>query len=228
MVRSFRRGAVAAVLALSLAPLAACAAGNQAQTLNVHPDNPETSKGPIQVQNAIVLTQPNGPATVTARLYNNGSSAQTLDSVQLAGGQSATLSAANGGGSVTVPAHGTVLLGGKGNPSAVVTSGAEALRDGDVQNAVFVFSGTGAVALPVNVLPATGFYQPYGPGSLPATPAPSPTATPATPTAKPGSAPSSSSTPSTPSTPATPTTGATPTGGMPTTGTTTGSPTPQQ
>lgn len=178
MVRSFRRGALAAVLALSLAPLAACAAGNSAETLKIQPDSPSVTVGDIQVQNAFVLTQPNGPATVSARLFNNGATDQTLQSVQLAGSMNASLSGADGGGTVTVPARGSVLLGGKGNPAAAIDSGSEALRDGDVQNAVFVFSSTGPVALPINVTPATGYFQQYGPTSVPTTAAPTPTAVP--------------------------------------------------
>lgn len=187
MVRSFRRGALAAVFALSLAPLAACSAGNDAQTLKVRPDSDSVTVGEIKVQNAVVLTQTSGdgPATVSARLFNNGSADQTLQALQLGGGVNVTLAGKDGGQNVTVPAHGTVLLGGKGNPTAVVDSGAEALRDGDVQNAVFQFSATGPVALQVNVMPATGDYEKFGPSSLPTTEAPTPSATPtdtATPT----------------------------------------------
>jgi hypothetical protein len=187
VVRSFRRGALAAaVVALSVAPVAACGAGDGAQTLQVKPDSQSATKGDIQVQNAFVLTQPNGPATVTARLFNNGNADQTLQAVQLSGGGSAQLSGPDGGGTVTVPAHGTVLLGGKGNPTAVVSSGSEALRDGDVQNAVFQFSSVGAVSLPVQVTPAAGYFEPFGPGTLPTTQAPTPTETPsATDTASP-------------------------------------------
>jgi hypothetical protein len=176
VVRSFRRGALAAVLALSLAPLAACAAGNGAETLNIQPDSAATTVGDIKVQNAYVLTRPGGPASITARLYNNGSAAQTLQAVQLAGPLEATLSGSpdEGGRTVTVPAHGSVLLGGTGNPSAVITSGAQSLHDGDVRNALFLFSVTGPVALPVFVVPATGQFKDYGPASPP--PAPSPTA----------------------------------------------------
>jgi hypothetical protein len=184
VVRSFRRGAVAAVLALSLAPLAAaCAAGNDAATLGVQPDSASAASGPVKVQNAFVLTQTDGPATVSARLFNNGSTDQTLQSVQLAGGLTATLTGKDGGQTVTVPAHGTVLLGGKGNPAATVDAGQEALRDGDVQTAVFTFSGAGPLSVQANVSPAIGYLEPYGPSSLPTTPA-APT-TPATPTTTP-------------------------------------------
>ncbi|MFI0900787.1 DUF461 domain-containing protein [Streptomyces sp. NPDC020983] len=178
MVRSFRRGALAAaVVALSVSPLAACAAGNQAETLKVKPDNPAGSKGAIQVQNAFVLTDPSGPASITARLFNNGDSDQTLDSVSIGSGPSVQLSGANGTGAITVPAHDTVLVGGQGNPSGVVTGGQEQLQNGGFQNAVFTFSGTGQIPLKIQVMPAAAYFAPYGPGSLPTTAAPTPTGT---------------------------------------------------
>lgn len=180
MVRSFRRGALAAaVVALSVAPLAACGAGYKAETQEVQPDSQATTKGDIQVQNAFVLTQPNGPATVTARLFNNGTSDQTLDRVKLSTGQTAQLTdpAGSGTNTITVPAHGSVLLGGKGNPAAVLSGATESLRNGDMQGTTFTFSGAGDVSLPVNVMPAAGYLEPYGPGSVPTTEAPTPTST---------------------------------------------------
>jgi hypothetical protein len=180
VVRSFKRGALAAVFALSLAPLAACGAGNSAQTLKISPDSDSVTVGQIEVQNAVVLTQASGegPATVSARLFNNGSTPQTLQGVQLGGSAGVTLTGADGGRTVTVPPQSSVLLGGKGNPSAVVDSSTESLRNGDVENAVFQFSSTGPVALQVNVVPATGDYAEFGPASLPTTQAPSPSPTP--------------------------------------------------
>ena len=176
MVSSFRRGAVAAVLVLALAPLAAaCSAGNDAQTDEIHPNSFSGSAGNAKVQSAFVLTDPSGPATVSARLFNNGSSAQTLESVRI-GGAGAQLLGADGGSTITVPAHGSVLLGGQGNPAAVLSGAGEALRDGDVQDAVFTFSGAGAVKTAVSVTPAAGYFEPYGPGSAPTTPAPAPSA----------------------------------------------------
>jgi hypothetical protein len=199
VVRSFRRAAFPAVLALSLAPLAACGAGEGARTLEVHPDSAAASVGVIKVQNAFVLTQPDGPATVSARLFNNGSSAQTLQSVKLGSSLSARLSDAKGAPTVTVPAHGSVLLGGKGNPAATLDTGSESLRDGDMQTAVFQFSSTGPVSLAINVTPAIGYFTPYGPSSLPAT-TPSASASP-TSTPSPGATAPSTSTPTTTDTP---------------------------
>lgn len=78
MSSSLRRGALAAAAtAFSIAALSACAAGTDAQTLEVKPDNAETAVGDIKIQNAIVITQPvtdsPGPAVVSATLFNTGS-----------------------------------------------------------------------------------------------------------------------------------------------------------
>jgi copper(I)-binding protein len=178
---SLRRGALAAtVLAISLAPLAACGVGSDAQTLEVKPDNAATSVGVVKVQNASVITQPKrdakGPAVVSATLFNNGRTDQVLESVTLPGtGQKAELHAAKGNGPVTVPAGGSVLLGGKGHPTAVLASGRDAVSDGDVQPVVFTFSKTGDVKLDTFVVPALHYFSGYGPDALP-TPSQSPSA----------------------------------------------------
>ncbi|MCZ4120832.1 DUF461 domain-containing protein [Streptomyces sp. H39-S7] len=213
MSSSLRRGALAAALALSIAPLAACGAGTNAQTNEVRPDNAEITVGDIQVQNAVILTQKagTGPSAVSARIYNNGNGNQTLQSVKVGDALTASLSGTAGSKTITVPAHGSVLLGGAGNPSATLPNSNEAIKDGDFQRLALTFSATGEVALSANVLPAAGYYQKYG-----ATSSPSPAA-----------APSGKATPTSTGTPedggsATPTGGATPTG----TGTPTGSGTP--
>ncbi|MDX3097211.1 DUF461 domain-containing protein [Streptomyces sp. ME01-24h] len=159
MSSSLRRGALAAALALSLAPLAACAAGNHAETLRVRPDNAATSVGDIEVQNAVVLTQAtsDGDSSVTAKIFNSGDEEQTLKSVKV-GSLDAELS-----GRITVPAHGSVLLGGDGNPSAVFKGGSESKNDGDFKDVVFDFSKTGEVSLPSLALPAAGYYSSFGP-----------------------------------------------------------------
>ncbi|MFJ5686262.1 DUF461 domain-containing protein [Streptomyces sp. NPDC093099] len=187
MSRSLRRGALAATaLVFSLATLSACGAGNNAQTLGVRPDNAATSVDVITIQNATVVTQPEaeaeGLAVVTGTVFNNGKSAQTLDSVKLPG-TSATvkLSPAKGSGPVTVPAHGSVQLGGAGNASAVIENGREAAKNGDAQQVVFTFSKTGDVGLRAFVWPADSFFKDVGPSVLPTPPGSSvtPSGTPA-------------------------------------------------
>ncbi|MBK3590402.1 DUF461 domain-containing protein, partial [Streptomyces sp. MBT57] len=90
MSRSLRHGALAATaIAFSIVSLSACAAGNNAETLKVRPDNAATSVGSIKVQNANVITQAEaeaeGPAAVTATLFNDGTEAEVLESITLPG-----------------------------------------------------------------------------------------------------------------------------------------------
>ncbi|MEU3461661.1 DUF461 domain-containing protein [Streptomyces sp. NPDC006733] len=169
MSSSLRRGVLAAALALSIAPLAACGAGNDAQTHEVRPDNAAITVGDIQVQNAVILTQKagSGPASVSARIFNNGNGDQTLQSLKVGDALTAALAGASGAKTVVVPAHGTVLLGGAGNASATLPSSGEAFKDGDFQRVTLTFSSTGEVALDASVLPAAGYYKQYG-----ATPSP--------------------------------------------------------
>ncbi|MFJ9423231.1 DUF461 domain-containing protein [Streptomyces sp. NPDC101249] len=180
MSSSLRRGApAAAVIAFSIASLASCAAGNNAQTLEVKPDNAATQVGVIKIQNAIVITQPDlkstGPAVVSATLFNGGRTAQTLDSVTLPGtGKTAQLKPAKGGGKLTVPAGGSLVIGGKGNASAVVSSSREAVQDGNAQKVTFTFSKTGAVSLRAFVVPAESYFSTWGPTSVPAAPGTTP------------------------------------------------------
>ncbi|MGY0068189.1 DUF461 domain-containing protein [Streptomyces sp. QTS137] len=175
MSSSLRRGAIAAAaLAFSIAPLSACAAGNNAQSLQIQPDNAATTVGVIKVQNAIVVTQPDrestGPAVVSATLFNEGRTDQTLESVTLPGtGKTAELSPAEGG-SLTVPAGGRLILGGAGNASAVLSSSREAVQDGNAQPVTFTFSETGDVSLRALVYPAEGFFSDWGPSDVPTAP----------------------------------------------------------
>ncbi|MCM1971019.1 MULTISPECIES: DUF461 domain-containing protein [unclassified Streptomyces] len=185
MSRSLRRGALAATAAaFSLVSLGACAAGHDAPTLQVKPDNAAVTKGDIKVQNALVITQEKdkkGPAAVSATVFNNGTKEQTLDAITLPGSKAVvTLKPAGSGSKVVIPAGGSVLLGGKGNASAVIAGG-ESVVDGNVQKIVFQLSTTGDVELEGFVVPATGMYEGYGPTAAPAagaTPSGSPSASP--------------------------------------------------
>ncbi|MEE4493930.1 DUF461 domain-containing protein [Streptomyces sp. BE230] len=176
MSRSLRHGALAATaIVFSIAALSACGAGKNAQTLEVRPDNAATSSGDIKIQNANVVTQPvrgaNGPAVVTATLFNNGSKAETLDAITLTGSSgSVELHAAKGTGPVVVPAGGRVILGGAGNASAVIENGNEATQNGNVQPLVFKFSRTGAISLGASVVPSDSYFRGFGPSSLPKLP----------------------------------------------------------
>lgn len=192
MSSSLRRGALAAAaIAFSLAPLAACAAGNNAQTLEVKPDNAATTVGDIKIQNALVITQPDttstGPAVISATVFNNGRTDQTLDSVSLSGDGTAQITPATGKGKLTIPAGGSVILGGKGNASAALSSPGTTVKDGNAQKVTFTFSKTGDVNLRAFVVPASSYFTKWGPSDIPAAPGA---------TASASESPQSSSTPS--------------------------------
>ncbi|MFG2815719.1 DUF461 domain-containing protein [Streptomyces sp. NPDC004673] len=176
MSSSLRRGALAAsAIAFSIASLAACGAGNNAQTLEIRPDNAATSVGAIKVQNALVITQPdakaNGPAAVAATLFNDGSTDQTLQSIAVEGSKEKVELKPAKGQQLTVPAHGRLVIGGKDNASAVLASGRESVQNGNAQKVTFTFSKTGAVSLRAFVVPATSFFSGWGPSDVPSAPA---------------------------------------------------------
>ncbi|MEV7016815.1 DUF461 domain-containing protein [Streptomyces sp. NPDC093991] len=182
MSSSLRRGALAAAaLAFSITALSACGAGNNAQSLQIQPDNASTTVGDIQVENAVVITQPDlestGPASIAATLFNSGDKDQTLESITVPGtGKTAELSPAEGG-DLVVPAGGSLILGGEGNASAILPSSREAVQDGDAQKITFTLSETGEVSLRARVHPAENFFESWGPSGAPAAGAsPSPSA----------------------------------------------------
>jgi copper(I)-binding protein len=195
---SLRRGALAAAaIAFSLASLAACGAGNNAQTLEVKPDNAATSVGDIKIQNALVITQPDttstGPAVVSATVFNNGTTPQTLDSVKIGGDGVAQITPAKGGGKLTIPAGGHVVLGGEGNASAALTNPGAAVKNGNAQPITFTFSKTGDVKLRAFVVPAESYFSKWGPTNIPAAPGATATGS-ATPSKSPKASPSDSAT----------------------------------
>ncbi|MFF9310581.1 DUF461 domain-containing protein [Streptomyces sp. NPDC014748] len=183
MSSSLRRGALAAAaIAFSIASLAACGAGNDAQTLEVKPDNAAVTVGTIKVQNAVVITQPGtqtkGPAVISATIFNNDDHAQTLDAIRVDGGGTAQLTPAQGkgNGKLTVPAGGSLIIGGKGNASAALPSPGGNVADGNAQKITFTFSKTGDVSLRAFVVPAESYFDKWGPSNMPAAPGASPSA----------------------------------------------------
>lgn len=198
MSRSLRHGALAATaVVFSIASLSACGAGHDAETLQVRPDNAATAVDNIKIQNANVITQPEhdaeGPAVISATLFNDGAKQEVLEAITLPGSNATVeLHAAEGDGPVVVPAGGRVILGGAGNAAAVIENGREAAQNGNVQTVVFKFSETGDVDLGVSVVRSNSYYKDFGPSSLPpeASPTPSDSASPT---------PSDSASPDTPS-----------------------------
>ncbi|MFG3042500.1 DUF461 domain-containing protein [Streptomyces sp. NPDC048330] len=182
MSRSLRRGALAATaIVFSIAALSACGAGNNAQTLEVRPDNAAVTVDDVKIQNALVITQPEigvkGPAVVSATVFNNGNLPQVIESITLPGTLGTVkLKAAEGAGPITVPALGSVVIGGEGNASAVVENGLAEARNGNAQKVVFKLSKTGEVSLNAFVVPATSYFKDFGPSVVPAPPGATPSA----------------------------------------------------
>ncbi|MFJ9741868.1 DUF461 domain-containing protein [Streptomyces sp. NPDC101166] len=184
MSSSLRRGALAAsALAFSIATLAACGAGNDSQTLEIKPDNAATSVGDIKLQNVVVITQPDpestGPAAVSATVFNGGDEPQTLDSISVDGvSKPVEIKPAKGESKVTIPAGGSVVIGGKDNASAVVSGSEEAVQGGNAQKVTFSFSRTGEVSLLAFVVPAESYFSEWGPSDIPSAPGASASASP--------------------------------------------------
>ncbi|GLW49758.1 lipoprotein [Streptomyces sp. NBRC 14336] len=175
MSSSLRRGVrAAAAITFSLLPLAACAAGNDAQTLQIKPDNAATTVGDIKIQNALVITQPDqdaaGPAVVSATLFNNSTKAQKLESVTVEGASGPAELKAAKGKSLTIPAGGSLILGGADNAAAVLTTAPQEVADGNAQKVTFTFSETGEVSLRAFVVPAEGYFTGWGPSEVPTAP----------------------------------------------------------
>ncbi|GAA3247798.1 DUF461 domain-containing protein [Streptomyces lavendulae] len=200
MSRSLRRGALAATaIVFSIASLAACGAGNDAQTLQIKPDNAAATKGDIKVQNVLVISQgekgKKGPASVSATVFNTGEKPQVLSGITLPATKSkVVLKGAGGADKVIVPPGGSVVLGGKGNASASIEGGiASAVEAGNIEEVVFQLSSTGDVPVGAQVVPAAGMYAGFGPTEAPAAPAAAPSGSPSgTPSGSPSGTPSGS------------------------------------
>ncbi|BAJ29257.1 MULTISPECIES: hypothetical protein [Kitasatospora] len=169
MSRSLRRGAAAAIVLAAIVPLAACAAGNDASTLEIKPDNAATSiAGKVKLNNIVVVTpagtagEYKGAAAVTVNIANTGTSDEVLTSVKI-GDTAAKLTGADGAAvtSIQIKAGQSVLLGGTGNPTAQIAS--SDLSVGGYATTTFGFQQAGEVSADANVQPAVGHYAGFGP-----------------------------------------------------------------
>ncbi|MBB1254355.1 DUF461 domain-containing protein [Streptomyces sp. OF3] len=164
MSSSLRRGVVAAtVIALSTLSLGACGAGFNAQTQDVRPSSASVSVDNIKIENIVVITpeEGEGPAVVSARIFNSGTEDETLRSLTVEGAGDVELTPAEGG-KLVVPAGGSLMLGGEGNAMAVVNDPKD-VADGNEQRVSFVLSETGKLSTWALVVPATRQYADWGP-----------------------------------------------------------------
>ncbi|KJK55926.1 hypothetical protein [Saccharothrix sp. ST-888] len=218
MSRSLRRGAIAALVLAAIVPLSACAAGNTPETLQIKPDNAATSLGQnLKLNNIVVVTRADaigdqaGPANVSVNIANSGTTPETLQSVTAGEGAAATFTDAKGAPvtEVVIPAGGSVLLGGQGQPAAHLASAA--VKVGGFAPVTFTFAKAGKVTSQAQVSPATGLYAAFGPTVATAPPA-VPSASASAPASAPASVPASAPASGPASAPASAPAGGTPSG----------------
>ncbi|MFJ9775264.1 DUF461 domain-containing protein [Kitasatospora sp. NPDC101157] len=216
MSRSLRRGSIAAIAAIAIASLSSCAASTTPDTLQIKPDNAAATLGTnIRLNNIVLVTgvgtsgDYTGAANVVVNISNTAGTPAELQSITV-GNAAATFSDAAGAplSSIVVPAGGSVILGGQGNPSALINS--VSVHIGGFATTTFAFKDGQKVDAQAAVSPDSGIYKGFGPTPAP-TPTPAAVPTKATtPAATAPATPSAGATaPVTPSAPATPTAGAT-------------------
>ncbi|MFD8701573.1 DUF461 domain-containing protein [Kitasatospora sp. NPDC059648] len=229
MSRSLRRGSIAAIAAIAIASLSSCAAGTTPDTLQIKPDNAAATLGTnLRLNNIVLVTgvgtsgDYTGPANVVVNISNTASTPAELQSITV-GNAAATFADAAGApqSSIIVPAGGSVILGGQGNPSAAVS--AAAVHIGGFATTTFAFKDGQKVETQAAVSPDAGLYTGYGPTPSP-TPTPAAASTKATSPAStapvtPAAGATTPGAPAAPSAPATPSAGAT-AAGAPVTGAT--------
>ncbi|OKJ16994.1 hypothetical protein [Kitasatospora sp. CB01950] len=171
MSRSLRRGAAAALVLAAIVPLSACAAGNDADTLQIKPDNAATSIDNSVKLNNIVVVAPagsageySGPASVTANIANTAPKDDLVLTGIKVGGTAAQLTDENGApvSQIVIHAGESVLLGGKGGAANAQVPSAK-LSVGGYSPTTFTFEKAGDVSANANVQPAVGYYEGFGP-----------------------------------------------------------------
>ncbi|KQV18740.1 MULTISPECIES: hypothetical protein [unclassified Kitasatospora] len=172
MSRSLRRGAIAVIALAAILPLSACAAGNTPETLQIKPDNAATSIGDnLKLNNIVVVTAAGsssehaGPAQLAVNISNTGPTAETLQSVIVGEGVTATFTDAKGAAlsEIVIPAGSAVAIGSEGQPVAKFASAK--LEVGGFAPTAFSFAKAGKVGVRAQVHPATGVYEGYGPAT---------------------------------------------------------------
>jgi copper(I)-binding protein len=171
----------AGALAVLMAAITGCEAGNDAPTLQFHAASAgtQTVLNGIKITNAFVLGAPSGStvpagesASLFLSLYNGNSSSDTLLGATATGADSVTLN----GGSVTLPSFTAVNLTGP-QPSAVLKNLSKPLMAGAYIPVTLDFEHAGIVTLQVPVEPQSYYWSTYSPPAVGASTAPGTSAT---------------------------------------------------
>ncbi|HJD82216.1 hypothetical protein [Kitasatospora aureofaciens] len=137
-----RRSAVvrSAVLLLLTTSTAACAAGPDAETYRIAPDNVNADIGDLELRDVRLVAGPggSGSATLAAYILNPGAEPDTLTAVSLAGAGSAP--AGGGGAGITLPPGEPVLVGAPGQPEVQVPGN---VSPGTYELVTFTFARAG-------------------------------------------------------------------------------------
>jgi copper(I)-binding protein len=168
----------AGALALLMPAIAGCEAGNGAPTLEFHAASAgaQTIVNGIRITNVFVLGAPSGStlpagssASLFMSLFNDGATADALQSATAAGAAGVTLN----GGTVALPSETPVNLAGP-QPSAVLTNLSTPLASGGYVKVTLQFKNAGPVTLQVPVEPQSYYWSSYSPApsAAPTTPAP--------------------------------------------------------
>ena len=157
----------AGALALLMPAIAGCEAGNGAPTLEFHAASAgtQTIVNGIRITNVFVLGAPAGStlpagssASLFLSLFNDGTTADTLESASAAGAASVTLD----GAPVALPSETPVNLTGP-QPSAVLNNLSSPLASGGYVKVTLQFKNAGPVNLQVPVQPQSFYWSTYSP-----------------------------------------------------------------
>lgn len=109
---------LSAVLLVTVAPAAACAAGNDAESYRIAPDNVNADIGDLKLRDVRLVADAGGSgnASLAAYILNPGGEPDTLTAVSLEGGASSPAATAG----VTIPPGQPVLMGSPGHPQVQV------------------------------------------------------------------------------------------------------------
>jgi len=179
----------AGALALLVPAIAGCEAGNGAPTLEFHAASAgtQTIVNGIRITNVFVLGAPSGStlpsgssASLFLALFNDGNTADTLESASAVGAASVTLD----GAPLALPSETPVNLTGP-QPSAVLSNLSAPLASGGYIPVTLQFKNAGPVTLQVPVEPQSYYWSSFSPAPSAAPTGAAPTGAAATGTASP-------------------------------------------
>lgn len=167
-LRRFRLGLAAVlVVAVPSVALSGCAAGSDAETLQIRPDTPETALGQLKVQDVLLVTGPEGgggPLAVVAYVYNGGAAPDRLEGISVNElPQPAAIAPAPSHPGLGILPGQSLRIGGQGDTTAVLPNADNIVQAGDTRLVTLRFARSGEVTLWVPVQPAVGYLQGYGP-----------------------------------------------------------------